>query len=262
MNTELHHLAAAYALGALEAEERDAFEIHYPGCDICSVEVVEFALTAAVLGERSLVHPRSEVRSVVMDRIAKTRQLSPLVEPPTLSVPRMGPGDAITGPTKQRVATLASKGVPAAGQWRASRLGRTVLATAAALLLVVAGAIVVGNRAEEPDLFAQLLDAPDAELTPLEGETGIVQVVWSPSLDRVAVLASSMPDPGAGMTYELWFLLEGGVVRAGLFAPGESGEVRHSWDVEDLDANGWGVTIEPVGGSDSPTSEVLYVGTL
>lgn len=262
MNTELHHLAAAYALGALEADERDAFEIHYPQCEICSVEVVEFALTAAVLAERSLLHPRGEVRSVVMERISKTRQLPPLVDRSMLSTVSTGSGDAITGPIKQRVTTLTSKGVPAAGQWRASRFGRTVLATAAALLLVVVGAIVVRSGEEKPDLFAQLLDAPDAELTSLEGDTGTLQVVWSPSLDRVAVLGSSLPDPGPGMTYELWFLVEGGVARAGLFAPGESGEVRHSWEVDDLDSNGWGVTIEPLGGSDSPTSEVLYVGTL
>ena len=41
MNADLHHLAAAYALDALDDIERHEFERHYPTCDICSGEVEE-----------------------------------------------------------------------------------------------------------------------------------------------------------------------------------------------------------------------------
>jgi anti-sigma factor RsiW len=39
----LHGLTAAYALDALDPEERDAFEEHLAGCERCRVEVAELA---------------------------------------------------------------------------------------------------------------------------------------------------------------------------------------------------------------------------
>ena len=49
MTSELHHLAGAYALDALEESERAAFEQHLASCDWCTVEVADFRATAAVL---------------------------------------------------------------------------------------------------------------------------------------------------------------------------------------------------------------------
>ena len=39
MTGDLHHLAGAYTLDALDDDERRAFEEHYPTCDICRAEV-------------------------------------------------------------------------------------------------------------------------------------------------------------------------------------------------------------------------------
>ena len=48
---DIHHLAAAYALDALDARERAAFEAHYPSCEVCRADVLEFRSTLAVVAE-------------------------------------------------------------------------------------------------------------------------------------------------------------------------------------------------------------------
>ena len=32
--------------------------------------------------------------------------------------------------------------------------------------------------------------------------------------------------------------------------------------IEDLDSTGWGITLEPAGGSDEPTLPIIYAGSL
>ena len=69
MTQDLHHLAAAYALDALEPDERAAFEAHYPSCEICSREVVEFRQTAAVLAAQTATPPPADLRAAVMAEV-------------------------------------------------------------------------------------------------------------------------------------------------------------------------------------------------
>ena len=42
---DIHHLAAAYVLDALDPRERDEFETHYGACDVCRDDVVAFRRT-------------------------------------------------------------------------------------------------------------------------------------------------------------------------------------------------------------------------
>jgi anti-sigma-K factor RskA len=48
-NDELHELAAAYALDALAADERHAFETHLSGCERCRTELAEIGEAAGAL---------------------------------------------------------------------------------------------------------------------------------------------------------------------------------------------------------------------
>jgi anti-sigma factor RsiW len=46
---DIHELAAAYALDALDGRERDAFEAHLRDCETCTKDVADFRSTAAML---------------------------------------------------------------------------------------------------------------------------------------------------------------------------------------------------------------------
>ena len=53
---DVHHLAAAYALDALDDRERIAFEAHYGSCEVCRNDVLEFRQTLTQVAD-SLVAP-------------------------------------------------------------------------------------------------------------------------------------------------------------------------------------------------------------
>lgn len=230
MTDDLHHLAAAYALDAVESDEARRFEAHLRTCERCSAEVREFRSTAGALAGAVSTSPPPALRDRVLTEVATTRQPSP-------AVPSM----------------------PA--QWR--RLG---LVAAAAVLAVVLGAgvvvrDVVAERNEARELAA-VLAAPDARFAPLAGPEGqTVRVVWSPSADAAVLVAAGLPDPGPDRVYELWALADDGPRPAALFEPGPDGRVEQRLDLPAEPTGGWGVTVEPEGGSPQPTGEILFTGS-
>ena len=234
MTHDLHHLAAAYALDALDGDERREFEAHYSSCDVCVAEVTSFRLVAESLGEAVAVPPPADLKSKVMAEVADTRQIAPLVP--------------------DRVVDLSER--------RRRKAARPVaLAAVAAAIVLIVGLLVFDRDARNSDAEA-VLAAPDAVVTALEGEVGSLRVVWSDELDRVAVFGNDLADAGPGMAYELWFVREDGVAPAGLFDVGDSGLVRTVLEVDDIDPVGWGVTIEPDTGSEQPTGEILYIANI
>ena len=230
MTQDLHHLAAAYALDALEPDERAAFEAHYPSCEICSREVVEFRQTAAVLAAQTATPPPADLRAAVMAEVGRTRQLSPS-------------RSAAVELDRQRA--------------RRRRVSRVIGAAAAALVLVVGTAVIVDDG---QDRIGDVVAATDAQFVTLEGGDGRIEAVWSDDLDRVVLRASGLAHPGDGRAYALWSLRAGVAVPAGLFTPADDGSLTVLLDVDQLDPDQWGVTIEPEGGSAQPTGEVLFVG--
>jgi anti-sigma-K factor RskA len=243
MTDDLHQLAAAYALDALEPGELEVFEAHYPTCATCAREVAELQATAAVLASVVAVAPPPELRASVLAEIGSIPQAAPFVERPVT--------DLLT-----RNGSRSS----AASQW-----SRPFLAVAAAVAVIAGAAgLWLSVSPNGDDQFDEVVAAPDAILTGLVGDAGgELEVVWSPSRQQAAVIGSGLADPTGNQTYALWAGVDDGVVPAGLFTPA-SGEVRTVLDLDDLgdlEANGWGVTIEPEGGSPQPTSEILFFGT-
>ena len=227
---DLHALAGAYALDALDDDERARFEAHLKSCDRCRIEVAEFRSVAHALAEQQQVEPPASLKAAVLAQVSETRQDAPSV----VSLSR-------------------------------SRFGRaqSVLAVAAAVALLVVGAVVFSRPDTDPT--TEVVSAPDAVVATLDttgdGQSGTVQIVWSDDQNQVAVIASDLVDPGEGMAYALWFLLEDGVAPAGLFSP-DDGAVTAVLDVDDVDTTGWGITIEPETGSEQPTTPVLFAGNL
>ncbi len=233
MTTELHHLAAAYALDALSPEEHQAFEAHYPTCEICSAEVADFRATAAELAAGTAREVPAGLKDRVMAEVSTTRQVSSIVP--------------------DRAVDLAER--------RNRNAPRSIVLAAAAAAIVVLGAIGA-IRATRTSDFDQVAAAPDATTIQLAGATGTIEVIWSKERDQVALVGDGLADPGPGLVYQLWFLLgdDAGVAPAPTFSP-EDGSIETVLDVEDIDGIGWGVTLEPEGGSDEPTGDVLYAGT-
>lgn len=238
-NVDIHHLAAAYALDALDPHERAVFEAHYPECDVCSQDVVQFRATLAEMGAASAVAPPDALKARMMAEIATTRQLSPLLP--------------------DGVAALAS---------RRPRLTQRTLAAAAALVLIVgAVAFAVGRSGKDDDPFAaeleHVLNAPDARMVDLpttsSAATGRIHLVWSRSAQEIAVLGEDLAPATSGKAYELWMIDAKGSVPVYLLDPADGGSVRRVMHVDGTPLQ-WGITVEPKSGSPVPTGEILFLG--
>ncbi|MCQ4205627.1 RskA family anti-sigma factor [Streptomyces longispororuber] len=71
---DLHTLTGAYALDALEEDERVAFEQHLAKCEDCAQEVCELTATAGRLALAATMPPPPRLKAQVLEQIAGVRQ--------------------------------------------------------------------------------------------------------------------------------------------------------------------------------------------
>ncbi|RLP91334.1 anti-sigma factor [Micromonospora sp. CV4] len=239
MSADIHTLAGAYALNAVDDLERAAFERHLTDCEPCRREVAELRETVARLADDTVVEATPPgLRERTLTQAARTPQL------------RSGAAD---DSAKRQ-----------AGRWR--RL--TVAAAAAVLVAGGASAVTwtVSNdrisdeqaSSDQARQIAAVLDAPDARVFERSLQPGgAATVVVSRDRDRGVVLLRDLPEPGPGRIYELWLIRGSEPRKVGRLAEG----VRASTSVIGpiAEAGTFGVSNEPVGGSAAPTR---IVGTV
>jgi anti-sigma-K factor RskA len=227
--------AAAYALGALDVGERRAFEAHLAaGCPHC---------------ERVLRESREALAEVA-------RSLPPESPPPAVR-------EALRG----RLAVEGSW----SSAWRRPGAWRPWAAAAAAAALVAAltGLVVAGRYERRLEglrgellaarMLVDLLRDPATRVVVLQGAGPAAgaqgRLVWHERAGGY-LLATNLPPPGPGRTYELWVLSGGAPRPAGTFAVGPSGEVTvRVAPAGSVDA--FAVTVEPAGGVPTPTGPVV-----
>jgi anti-sigma-K factor RskA len=233
--SDLHGLTGAYAVDALDDLERARFEQHLAGCDDCRAEVAELRETAALLGDTVATPPPASLRDSVLAGISQVRPLPPEVRAP----------------------------IPAAHDSESTRGVRRwfpLLVAAALVLFVGVGALIVQPWSDdEPSLTAaeQVMRATDAEQVFLDlGEAGRATVTRSKSLDRAVITTEDMVSAPEGKAYELWFQTpEEDMVPAGMMP--DAADQTVVLDGPAADAIAVGITVEPDGGSDEPTSEPI-----
>ena len=100
MTENLHGLVAAYAAYAVDAvdvEERAAFEAHLPGCEDCTLELAELREVAAQIGAAETGPVPPGLRASVLAEVSRTAQVPPHATTPgpatptPASVPGPGP---------------------------------------------------------------------------------------------------------------------------------------------------------------------------
>jgi anti-sigma-K factor RskA len=89
--------------------------------------------------------------------------------------------------------------------------------------------------------------------------TGVVATIcWNPQSKETFILAQALPEPPADKQYQLWAIVNGKPIDAGVF---ELGNKAHSVQkVKAVDnAQVFAVTLEKKGGSPSPTLDQMFV---
>ena len=241
MTADVHALAGAYALNALPSDEQAFFERHLAACETCRAEVLELQETAAKLAAGTAATPPASLRASVLAAANVTRQLPPEV-----------PESAV----RQRVPST----------WRRTR-DRILMPVAACLAIVVIALTGVTLRLNQQlrdtegapsTAVVTVLGAPDLETASLDmGEAGPGRFLYSPSLDQGVLVAHGMAAPADDQTYELWLIHDGTPVPAGTFQPDGSGAAVAEVTAPVKGAELVAITLEPAGGSERPTGEVL-----
>jgi anti-sigma-K factor RskA len=245
-HTEIEELLGAYALDAVETEERAAIAAHLDECPRCRAEVEAHLEVAGLLGNAGAAAPPG-----IWDRIADQLEGTP---PPT-------------------VFPLDRARVPApARRW--STGARVAIAAVAAVSVLLAGLALVTIRDQQQEIddlaarveasgtddpAADALADPDSRLVDLESGDGALAVRAVVSPDGAGyLLGEDLPALATDRTYQLWALTPDDTISLGVLghAPGV-----FAFHVDDP-TTGLALTEEEAGGVDQTENSPLVSGTL
>lgn len=251
----VHDLAAAYAVDAVEASEREDFEAHLPTCVPCQELVSELREATVHLSEGLELAPPADLRVAVLAQVAAEDRATRSAEtgrPPLTKDEREDGTVALPLHGRHRRGQATSAG---------RRPGRRSSWLVAAAAAVVVGAIVVATQVLGPDEVDLVLQADDAREHTLVDDQGQLTVVTSQERDAAALqLPSSMPAPEAGTVYQAWFVSADGSARsAGVLDDEAFDELRVLLEGSPGGAAAVGLSVEPPGGSAQPTTEPFAV---
>jgi anti-sigma-K factor RskA len=234
MSIDPHTLSGVYALDALTEEEARQFRAHLRQCTSCREEVRELRQAAARMGESDPIPPPGSLKEQVLAAADQLPQLPPKVTATERDRPQRWTG---------RIAAIA----------------------AAAVLIVAAGFGVSEfrsgedgsrqHRASEDSGVAQVFEAADAREATVKTRTGAtVTVATSRRLGKMAVETEALPALTDERVYQIWAIRDGTPTSAGLLEDPDQGAAMA------LPAPGTlvAVTVEPSGGSRTPTSAPLF----
>ena len=259
MSADIHGLVGAYAVDAIDEQERSAFELHLAECPECQAEVVSLREAAAQLSLMSEAAPPSAMRDAVLAGIRTVRPLPPL-EAQSRGPVASGPvgGDSPTADAPPRPATRPDTTVL---HFRPRRRVTTWLATAAAAAALFIGGITWSpwdNSSSDQVTASQVLRAKDAQRFERTIGGAKATIVRSASLGKAVIVADNMPAAPNGKDFQLWLNQPNkGMVSAGLMPHTSAPTVTVVLSGDAATATAAGLTVEPAGGSTSPTSAPL-----
>lgn len=237
---DVHALAGAYVLDAVDDLERAAFDRHLRDCATCAIEVAELSETSTWLSHPLAVAPPAGLRERVMATVARTPQERPRG---TAQVRPVGSHRPVT--------------TPAPGRWRRW----TVSAVAASVLAAGAGvgtwAVTEQGIRDQRDQNARIdavLSASDAKLVQADVAGGRISLIVSPARDAAVAVLSGLRSPGKNMAYQLWMVPADGAKNVGLM-PADTGTGRQY--ISGLHgATTFAVSREKAAGAKTPTDQV------
>jgi anti-sigma-K factor RskA len=231
-------LKEAYSLGALSEEERREVEEYLRVHPELRAEVDDLKSVANLLalGPREY-EPSPKLRRDLMSRISSS------------------PGETpATDPSSTRQGGLLRR-----------LFGPGGLAAAAVLALVASGMFTWNASLQEENQALQGELQGQRTSYALQG-TGAAQEVRGEVVrledERAVLIADDLPALPEDKTYEAWILRDDVPEPAGLFEPNKTGSAAAPIEGPIEDADAVAVTVEPAGGSSSPTDDPLITANI
>jgi anti-sigma-K factor RskA len=245
-------LAAAYALGALEGEDRSRFEAHLKaGCRECETALADYGRSLAGLAsELPPVAPPPGVKDALLARIDAQARAARVLERPSPHWPLWRWAWA---------GTLASAAVAVV------YLGFKVNALDRELVRRVEELTRLKTQMAQQEEVLRILRAPDTVVVTLGGlkpsPTAQGRMWWHREAGGFFV-ASGLPETPSGKTYQLWAIAAGKPMSAGVFDVDPKGagslQVKPLREVQRVEM--FAVTLEPAGGLPHPSGDMYLAG--
>ncbi len=223
-------LLPGYALGSLDDDEKQAVTRHLSGCDDCRAELLAFQAVTDQLGFAAPARtPPPALKARVMEKVLAQRRAAP--------------------PAQER------RG------W-AEMFRFLSIAWSLASLVIVTG-LVVSNLALARQVreLRAIANPTNFRTLALAGTEAVPEasgiIVISPDGRYGTVIVEQLPPLDEAHQYQLWLIKDGERTSGGVFSVGRAGYgsmyVRSPEPL--VSYTGFGVTVEPAGGSPGPTGE-------
>lgn len=261
---EFTDLLGAYALDAVEPDERARIELHLTDCPRCRAEVSEHREVAALLSQSGAQAPDG-----VWDRIAA--ELSPPAPPMRLSLTAPPEEDGSEPAARMPEVVRAIAEAPSAAKRAPSRFLLGLVAAAAAIVAVL-GVVAVGQSQRLNRLETALADqslerlanqavADSPVKVPMDGDAGRAEAVVRDDGQGYLIM-DGFPEAPDGDVYQLWGKVDEVVLSLGTFAGGDS-VVPFSVDPQRVgDIELFAVTQERAPGVVASQNDPILVGTV
>ncbi len=252
-------LLEAYVIGKTDAQETALVEHMRSTDQEVRKELERIENDLERLAKMNAVPPPAAVRSTVMQRIgAQQSTHAPIVR--ELPPARSGSWSWLAA------ASVGALLLSAAGNimlLRELRSTRTALARLESEQVILAQQLQVQNASFQlsQEQLAVVMD-PRTELVTLNGTANATgakaRVYWDRSAHRVFLDVLTLPEPPAGKQYQLWALVDGTPVDAGVFdMTADANGLQRMKDIPH--AQGFAVTQEQTGGSPTPDLEAMVL---
>jgi anti-sigma-K factor RskA len=279
---QIEALLGAYALDAVDPDERAALSEHLTGCPRCRAEVDGHRQTAAALG-----NVVEEAPPDLWDRISGEVAAGPRPHrAPDAPAPRLGTGgvvpvaspfpptpDPSSGAGRGTAPGVVTPVTPRSRAGRAGRAGRSprsltwigVALAAAAVVAIGILAVNLGRVSNQVNRLQQhsAVSAPlSGTPVALHGAGGITLARFTVAPDGRGVLTGSAFRPlGADQVYQLWAVRGSTAISLGVMGRRpRPGRVTFTWATGG--AVRLAVTVEPAGGTAQPTTQPVAASAL
>jgi anti-sigma-K factor RskA len=263
---QFRELIEAYALGALDANERAALEAHLAsGCTECGKALEEARL---VVTQLAYLAPPAEPSDMLRARVLRTVRADAAASGGGGSLPMQAGGSQRSSiPMWLWAGVAALLIVSVYSTWEAGKMRQQVTEMNQRL----AAELKERKQREEELTLAKheawILTDPNSKkikIMPNDKSMPMVEAVWHPKMG-IYVMAQQMPMPKDNKVLQLWLIPKNGTkpMPSHVFWPDASGKIGEmvANPPEDMaETKALAITEEPPGGSLQPTSTPMWVG--
>ncbi|MEO6313312.1 MAG: anti-sigma factor [Chitinophagaceae bacterium] len=122
---------------------------------------------------------------------------------------------------------------------------------------------VMQTKLQQYERSFELMKDPAMAVVTMKGEpvapSSLTTVYWNKQSNDVYLLVNELPKPGAGKQYQLWAIVDGVPVDAGILSRNEATGLVKMKTIP-KGAQAFAITLENTGGSKTPTMPIYVVG--